>query len=293
MMTENDVLRLFLARRENYGVVACSHQKGRVYEVVMNDESYHAVVLISSFAYYELRYHIATHQPTLVICYEHTSVLPIPVLSLRAGNLAKAYELPETIIDVAAQRFTRVGSQVLLGQYICGVKAAQTLIEKEVPCQSEAVGEAKKRKAGRIAPRCSDAGSPRKEQNTMIIWSDDCGDCLCNLPHSMEKHMQQVERASAELQHELAELRAWNRDGEEWTDGDEDSMEEEESQEDELTPDELANVAAYFHSCREELERTRPDPGVPILDYYCWDNEHQGGWSCRECYAQQQKGDMV
>jgi hypothetical protein len=133
MMTENDVLRLFLARRENYGVVAHSHQKGRVYEVVMNDESYHAVVLISSFAYYELRYHIAMNQPTLVICYEHTSVLPIPVLSLRAGNLAKAYELPETITDVAAQRFTRTGSQVLLGQYMCGVKAAQTLINKELP----------------------------------------------------------------------------------------------------------------------------------------------------------------
>ena len=54
----------------------------------------------------------------------------------------------------------------------------------------------------------------------MIIWSDDCLSCLCNLPHSMEEHMRQVERASAELQAEL-ELRKRNRDVEEWTEDDE------------------------------------------------------------------------
>jgi hypothetical protein len=132
-MTEKDVLRLFLARRENYAASLLSHHRGRIYNIQMNTEHYKAVVLVSSFQFYELRYHIALTVPTLVICYEHTTVLPIPVLSLRAGNFAQPYELPETITDVEAQRFSKTGSQVLLGQYICGVKAAQSLINNYLP----------------------------------------------------------------------------------------------------------------------------------------------------------------
>jgi hypothetical protein len=132
-MTENDVLRLFLARRENYAVTHISHLQGRVYNVVMNSKHYNAVVLASSFEYYEKRYHIAMNVPTLVICYEHTTVLPVAVLSLRAGNFAQPYELPETITDVVAQRSSKIGSQVLLGQYICGVKAAQNVVNNHLP----------------------------------------------------------------------------------------------------------------------------------------------------------------
>jgi chromosome segregation ATPase len=69
----------------------------------------------------------------------------------------------------------------------------------------------------------------RKRGTSMIIWSDDCGSCLCNLPHSMEVHMQQVERARAELQAEIAELRALNRDIYEDYDEEEEEYEEDET----------------------------------------------------------------
>lgn len=135
-MTENDVLRLFLARRENYDVSHISQRQGRVYSVTMEGKHYNAVVLVSSFQFYELRYHIADEVPSMVICYEHNTVLPVAVLSLRAGNFAKPYELPESITDVIAQRTSVVGSQVLLGQYICGVRAAQSYINNELPTTS-------------------------------------------------------------------------------------------------------------------------------------------------------------
>jgi hypothetical protein len=128
--TETDVLRMLLARRDNYAVVGITPIRGRVYDVEIGNEHYNAVVLISSFEFYEKRYHIAEMLPTLVICFEHNTVLPIPVLSMRAGNLAKPYELPQEITDVEAQRHTKLGSQVLLGMYISGVKVAQTIINQ-------------------------------------------------------------------------------------------------------------------------------------------------------------------
>lgn len=133
MITEMDVYRMFLARRENYAVSHIGHRQGRVYDILMDGKPYKAVVLTTSFQYYELRYHIAMDVPTLVICYEHTTVLPVPVLSLRAGNYAKSYELPESIYDVEAQRFAKIGSQVLLGQYICGVTKAQDIVNNYLP----------------------------------------------------------------------------------------------------------------------------------------------------------------
>jgi hypothetical protein len=133
MLTEKDVLRMLLARRENYAVSFLSHQKGRVYRVTMNGKHYNAVVLVSSWDFYEKRYHIAAIVPTLVICYEHNTVLPVPTLSMRAGNLAEPYDLPETIYDVEAQRTTRVGSRVLLGQYMSGLREANNLILHRLP----------------------------------------------------------------------------------------------------------------------------------------------------------------
>jgi hypothetical protein len=132
-MIEKDVLQLFMARRENYDVASIVHQKGRVYRVLMNGEQYNAVILVSSFQFYEKRYHIAKNIPSLVICYEHNTVLPIATLSMRAGNFAKPYELPETIYDIEEQRSTKTGSRVLLGQYICGMKSAHTLINNHLP----------------------------------------------------------------------------------------------------------------------------------------------------------------
>lgn len=127
-MNETDVLRMFLARRDNYGVGSITPLHGRFYDVEMNGERYTAVVLAHSFAYYMLRYHLAQVRPTLVICSVHDTVLPVPVLSTKVGNFANAYELPEEITDIEHQRTSRLGSQVLLGMYISGMKAAQTIV---------------------------------------------------------------------------------------------------------------------------------------------------------------------
>jgi hypothetical protein len=128
-MKETDVLRLLLARRENYGVSNLEHLSGRVYSLVMNGERYTAVVLSHSFEFYEKRYHIADRVPNLVVCYAHDTVLPVKCLHLRAGNLAQVYELPEQIYDVEQQRQrSKTGAQVLLGMYLCGLRSGQAII---------------------------------------------------------------------------------------------------------------------------------------------------------------------
>lgn len=134
-MKEIHVLRMFLARMENYGVTRIKHIRGRVYDVVMNGEHYSAVMLVNSYAYYEDRYHIAKKKPTLVICYEHDTVLPLPALSMRYGNYAQPYELPESIEDIETQRHTRLGSKVFVGMYIVGVRLAQNMM-KDFPAST-------------------------------------------------------------------------------------------------------------------------------------------------------------
>lgn len=135
-MTERDVLRMFLARRENYAVSKITPVHGRVYEVTMNGKQYRAVVLSTSFDYYRLRYHLAEVPPTLVICFTHTTVVPIAVLSLKVGNFAQPYELPEEINDVGTQRHSQLGSQVLLGMYLAGLRTAQTMVN-ELPTSTK------------------------------------------------------------------------------------------------------------------------------------------------------------
>lgn len=29
---------------------------------------------------------------------------------------------------------------------------------------------------------------------------------------------------------------------------------------------------------------------IPIGDEYCWDSEHEGGWTCRQCRTAQAEG---
>jgi hypothetical protein len=128
-MREVDILRMFEARADNYAVKDISHIRGRAYSLTMEGKHYNAVVLFSSFQYYELRYHLARQKPNLVVCYQHNTVVPIPVLSLKAGRHAKEYELPEDITDIEAQRFTKTGCRVLLGMYISGVRRAQDIIK--------------------------------------------------------------------------------------------------------------------------------------------------------------------
>ena len=131
-MKEVDVLRMLHARADNYGITAIDLICGRLYSVTMNGEVYKAVVLLHSFGYYEKRYHISPNKPTMIVCYVHDTVVPIPVLSTRVGNFAQAYELPEEIEDIQAQRWSKTGSQVLVGMYISGVRLAQTIM-KELP----------------------------------------------------------------------------------------------------------------------------------------------------------------
>src|SRR5579859_2182037 len=132
-LNELDVLRMLLARRENYAITSVTALQGRLYHVVMRGEPYMAVLLCSSFDFLRKRYHIAKDVPTLVICFEHTTVLPVKVLSLRAGNLAQPYELPEHIHDLESQRKGKIGSQVLLGMYLAGMRSAQQMVNDFPP----------------------------------------------------------------------------------------------------------------------------------------------------------------
>jgi hypothetical protein len=133
-MNELDVFRLLLARRDNYGISEIAHISGRAYSLVMHGKKYNAVVLPNSFAFYEKRYHIAKQVPDLVICFAHDTVLAIPCLSMKTGTFAESYDLPVHIKDVEKQRHrSKVGSQVLLGMYLCGMVEAQVLVNKFKP----------------------------------------------------------------------------------------------------------------------------------------------------------------
>ena len=129
-MKELDVVGLLLARRDNYEVSSIRPLHGNLYNVTMQEQGYLAVVLLSSFDYYEKRYHLAKVLPSLVICFEHNTVLPIPALSLRAGNLAKAYELPKDVelSDLEVTRRSKLAHKVLLGMLLSGMKAAQAIV---------------------------------------------------------------------------------------------------------------------------------------------------------------------
>jgi hypothetical protein len=153
MIQEIDVLRLLIARADNYGISRVSPLRGRLYAVTMNEENYTAVVLTHSFAYYEKRYHISRNKPTLIVCYVHDTVVPMPVLSMRAGNFAKAYELPAEIEDIETQRWSKTGAHVFIGMYISGVRLAQTMM-KELPVSTrnrylQKVKDLGRRKRGR------------------------------------------------------------------------------------------------------------------------------------------------
>lgn len=133
-MTELEVFRLLLARRDNYGITEIAHISGRAYSLVMAGRSYTAVILPTSFDFYQLRYHIAKRVPDLVICFVHDTVIPVMCLSLKSGRIAMPYDLPAQITDVEAQRHrSKTGSQVLLGMYLCGMREAQTIVNRLPP----------------------------------------------------------------------------------------------------------------------------------------------------------------
>jgi hypothetical protein len=118
-----------LARRDNYDLTDIEHFRGKYFDVVLQGRRYTAVVLFSSFEFYVKRYHLADIQPTLCICKVHDTVLPIACLHLQASNFAAPYELPEQIAHVGDKRKGKIGSRVLLGQYLLGVHSAVDLVE--------------------------------------------------------------------------------------------------------------------------------------------------------------------
>ena len=153
-MNEQDVLRLLLARRDNYDISEIAHASGRVYSLIMAGKHYNAVILPTSFDFYQLRYHIARRVPDLVICFQHDTVVAVTCLSLKAGRIALPYDLPQGITDVQAQRHrSKTGSQVLLGMYLCGMRSAQDMISKFKPTTRkrylERARELGKRRQGR------------------------------------------------------------------------------------------------------------------------------------------------
>lgn len=133
-MTELDVFRLLLARRDNYGISDIAHISGRAYSLIMNGRSYTAIIVTNSFDFYQLRYHITKRPPDLVICFTHDTVIPVMCLSLKAGRIAMPYDLPTQITNVEAQRHrSKTGSQVLLGMYLCGMREAQKIVNELKP----------------------------------------------------------------------------------------------------------------------------------------------------------------
>jgi hypothetical protein len=153
-MNELDVLRLLLARRDNYGISEIAHISGRAYSLVMNGRGYTAIFVTNSFDFYQLRYHVARRVPDLVICFIHDTVIPVKCLSLKAGRIAEPYDLPQGISDVSTQRHrSKIGSQCLLGQYLCGMRDAQKLVNSFKPTTRkrylQRARELGKRKPGR------------------------------------------------------------------------------------------------------------------------------------------------
>jgi hypothetical protein len=120
--------------RENYGITDVTHISGRAYSVTKDGKIYNAVVLLSSFGFYELRYHLAKRVPSLIVCFQHDTVVPVTCLSLKSGRIALPHDLPKGYSDVEGQRFrSKTGSQVLLGMYLCGMRDAMKIVDKLKP----------------------------------------------------------------------------------------------------------------------------------------------------------------
>ena len=153
-MTELDVFRLLLARRANYGIAEIIPVSGRAYSIVMEGKHYNAVVLPNSFSFYELRYHIAKRVPDLIVCFQHDTVIPVTCLSLKSGRIAEPHALPDGYTDPEKQRHrSKIGSQVLLGMYLCGLRDAQKIIHhKDFPARSRRRYIERARQLGRRKP---------------------------------------------------------------------------------------------------------------------------------------------
>lgn len=133
-MTEDDVMRILLSRRDSYKVSEIQHISGHKYEIVMEGKRYNAVVLPSSFAFYEKRYHLARVMPSLVITFTHNTILPVTCLSMDDSHLALPLDLPARIKNMEEQRHkSKAGSQVVLGGFMAGESNAVKLVNALPP----------------------------------------------------------------------------------------------------------------------------------------------------------------
>ncbi len=144
-MQVSEVFGLFMARRENYNVSNIRHLHGDMYSLVMQGKLYKAVVLLKSFDYYVKRYHLAKEVPTLVLCFQHNTALPVHSLALKDGVLAEPYELPSEITDIEVQRISKLGHKVLLGMYLSGMRIAQDIVKNlPITTRKRYIAEAEK-----------------------------------------------------------------------------------------------------------------------------------------------------
>jgi hypothetical protein len=162
-METREIFNMFLARRENYNVSSVARERGG-YSITMEGQNYNAVVLSSSFDYYEKRYHLAKKQPSLIICLIHDTVVPCAVLSLKVGNFAQPFDLPAVIENIEFDRKSKTGARVLLGMYLSGLRNAHTIID-DLPDTSRKrymarAKELSKRRAGHPV------GTPVKEKTS-------------------------------------------------------------------------------------------------------------------------------
>jgi hypothetical protein len=128
MLSRQDVYHLLLAQLRSLDLQITAYYSQWLVEVEIHEHGeprrYTAVILAASFDYWRKRYHLAANPPSLVICYEHTSCLNVPVLSLHDGTLYAPCHFPTWFRDYGKDRVTHKGKQCLLGALLSGVGSA-------------------------------------------------------------------------------------------------------------------------------------------------------------------------
>lgn len=107
--------------------------RGSAFTCAYKGSAAHGIVLVRSSDFWEYRLHLPGKQsapPTLVVCYRHDTVVPVPVIELETGHQYKAHEFPRqfTSFEEAHQARTRAGRLTIVGGLLCGMQAAYDLL---------------------------------------------------------------------------------------------------------------------------------------------------------------------
>jgi len=133
MLNRQDTHNLLLAQLNSLELKVIAVSSRWLWEVELPDEdgrkTYMAVILPTSFDWWRKRYHLAKHKPTLIICYEHTTCINVPVLALHDGYLYAPCHFPPWFHDYA-DRTTQKGKQVFIGALLSGVASAFDALDK-------------------------------------------------------------------------------------------------------------------------------------------------------------------